>query len=430
MTSAKYFLSNAALALASVFSALLLAEVALRAFGISYPASGAFLRADYDRGWSHKTSVTFLNPLDGRRIYATFNRYGMHDRREYPLAKPARTFRIAVIGDSFTEALQVPQEKNFCSVAEHTLARCGALHGRRVEVLNFGVLGYSTGQELITLRRILQWSPDLLIAQFYINDLADNTRLSDNWARKYGWSEGPRPFFFLQNGELLEDDDFRQTPSFKASIAAGDCLGWRQALPEHPWLYRLLAQSRVRQLLHHYRQAPMVPPLYHLDRWLEKRLLVKEGDKAANTTGSLRPFEERFRAEAQMLEPPHDRLWQASWAVTEGLLRQIDYEAVNHGVGFLLVVASTSLQVYPDRNLRQKFVSDPFYVNRRLEALAERTGFKILSLGEPFERSADERHIFFHGFSNGMLGWGHWNESGHQFAGQLIAAKTCEMMER
>ena len=105
----------------------------------------------------------------------------------------------------------------------------------------------------------------------------------------------------------------------------------------------------------------------------------------------------------------------------------MDQQAIHHGARFLLVVASTSLQVYPDRNVRQTFVSDPFYLNRRLDALAQRSGFEVLSLGEPFQRYADEHHVFFHGFSNGLLGWGHWNERGHELAGEMIAAKICDM---
>jgi GDSL-like lipase/acylhydrolase family protein len=423
----KNFLANSALVLAGIIVALLSAEFALRVLGISYPGAGTFLRADYYTGWAHKPSVTVLNPTDGERIFASFNRYGMRDRREYALAKPARTFRIAVVGDSFTEALQVPQEKNFCSVVERRLARCNALADRRVEVLNFGVLGYGTGQELLVLRRLEAWSPDLVVIQFYINDLADNTPLADRWARKYGWSEGPRPFFFLRDGRLIQDDEFRTTPIFKASLATADCLGWRRSLPAHPRLYGMLTQSRLRQLLHHFRHTPMVPPLYHFERWFEKTLLRSEDDQTAGANGGIPSFDERFRAEAQLHEPPRSPVWRESWAITEALLQQMHQQAIHHGAGFLLVVASTSLQVYPDRNVRQTFVSDPFYLNRRLDALAQRSGFEVLSLGEPFQRYADEHHVFFHGFSNGLLGWGHWNERGHELAGEMIAAKICDM---
>jgi hypothetical protein len=45
--------------------------------------------------------------------------------------------------------MQVPMHQNFCAVLEHELSHC---LGRPVEVINFGVSGYSTAQEFITLR--------------------------------------------------------------------------------------------------------------------------------------------------------------------------------------------------------------------------------------------------------------------------------------
>jgi hypothetical protein len=46
--------------------------------------------------------------------YVRINSDGLRDR-EHPKAKPAGTFRIAVLGDSFTEAMHVPMEQTFGS---------------------------------------------------------------------------------------------------------------------------------------------------------------------------------------------------------------------------------------------------------------------------------------------------------------------------
>ena len=40
------------------------------------------------------------------------------------IAKPADTLRVAVVGDSFTEAPQVAYEQTFCAVAERALGGC------------------------------------------------------------------------------------------------------------------------------------------------------------------------------------------------------------------------------------------------------------------------------------------------------------------
>ena len=34
-----------------------------------------------------------------------------------------------------------------------------------------------------------------------------------------------------------------------------------------------------------------------------------------------------------------------------------------------------------------------------------------------------------HGFANTKLGTGHWNETGHQLAGQLIADRLCDLIQ-
>jgi hypothetical protein len=34
----------------------------------------------------------------------------------------------------------------------------------------------------------------------------------------------------------------------------------------------------------------------------------------------------------------------------------------------------------------------------------------------------------FHGFKNTPMGFGHWNEVGHEQAGRAIGAKLCDML--
>lgn len=115
--------------------------------------------------------------------------------------------------------------------------------------------------------------------------------------------------------------------------------------------------------------------------------------------------------------------------MTEDLIEEVNKEARTHGARFLLVIADASSQVYPDSNLRRKVLPDPFYLNRRLEALGERDGFPVLSFAEPLQRYADEHHVFLHGITGRMLGWGHWNTIGHRVVGSLISAKICAMLQ-
>jgi lysophospholipase L1-like esterase len=85
---------------------------------------------------------------------------------EYTVAKPDRSVRIACIGDSWTFGMNVDQDQTYPS---RLLARLGKRTG--IEVLNFGVLGYSSFQGLQLLKtRVLALAPDILVIGFGMND--------------------------------------------------------------------------------------------------------------------------------------------------------------------------------------------------------------------------------------------------------------------
>ena len=195
--------------LAGLVTALLLAEAGLRVFGFShfnpYIADrevGFSLRPNAE-GWWRKEGVT----------YVRINSHGLRDR-EHAIAKPTGTVRIAVLGDSFAEAFQVPMEKAFWSVMEQRLSRCAA-PGLQVEVLNFGVSGFSTARELILLRqRVWQYSPDIVLLLVTTrNDVRDNSRALDRYANT------ALPYFDYREGSLKLDDSRLQART-NARLAA------------------------------------------------------------------------------------------------------------------------------------------------------------------------------------------------------------------
>ena len=82
-------------------------------------------------------------------------------------AKRPGVLRIACIGDSWTFGMNVNQDEMYP-------ARVGALlaaRSRPVEVMNFGILGYSSFQGLQLLKsRVLDLQPDVLVIGFGMND--------------------------------------------------------------------------------------------------------------------------------------------------------------------------------------------------------------------------------------------------------------------
>lgn len=95
-----------------------------------------------------------------------------------------------------------------------------------------------------------------------------------------------------------------------------------------------------------------------------------------------------------------------------------------------MVTLSSGPQTDPDPAVRKRFadrlgVSDLFYPERRLAALAEKQSFDILSLAPRLQDYAQDNDIFLHGFPNTEPGTGHWNETGHRVAGSLVADHIC-----
>ncbi len=429
---------RAALVIFGLLLALITAEVALRILGISYPTITTFLSQNYYTGWAHQRGIRFPNPVDGRKTMITFNSVGMRNAREFNEKKPADAFRIAFVGDSFTEALQVAEKNDFVSVTERELAGCAALNGKNIQALNFGVFGYGNAQELILLRQsVLRYSPDLVVFQFYTNDLADNNPEAAQGKNARSWTWGPRPYSVIAGGALVEDDSFRETVSIKDNIALAE---WHHS--RFPKLYGLVLHSRVRQLIYHLRRNVLVRPLFHFERWMERLFLLVPEEQAQQSTpakdvaatGETNPLFPAFQREAPLLrEPEEGSLWARSWEVTERIIAEAAKETKSSRARFLLLIASDPVQVYPDKKLRGEILNDPFYLNRRLEDLANRGGFEVLSLAEPLQQYADSRHAFVHGFADELprplnfehAGWGHYNELGHRLVGDLLSRKIC-----
>lgn len=90
--------------------------------------------------------------------------------------KPAGTYRIAAIGDSFTEAFDVDVDKSFSALIATQLTDA---HQTPYQVYNFGISGSGSTLEYLTYTKYAQsYSPDLVLWQIYLgNDLADDLLL-------------------------------------------------------------------------------------------------------------------------------------------------------------------------------------------------------------------------------------------------------------
>jgi hypothetical protein len=383
---------------------LFMSEIFLRVIGYSYPL---FYTTDYYRGFALQPGVAGHYQREGESD-VRINSDGLRDR-EHLKAKPSNTVRIAVLGDSFSEAMHVPMEQTFWSLLERKLQDCQAFPGKNVEVINFGVSGYGTAQELLTLRqRVWDYSPDLVVLAFTTyNDIYDNSRALSRTEEV--------PYFVYRNGELSYDASFRDSRTYRQRDSKLNRLG--------RWLHNEL---RVVQLIHY---VQFVAKLRLTDWRNRRRLAAQSQNKPADVSSPAVRNAEDIGIDNMIYIEPRDENWKAAWAVTEGLIKQIRDEVAQKQAKFLLVTLSNAVQVYPDSAVRAKFLEHVsaktiFYPNLRLRSLADQNQIDFLDLAQPMQAYADQNKVFLHGFGSD-LGNGHWNAQGHKLAAELIAQKLC-----
>ena len=385
-------LATPLLVLGSLVFGLALGELFLRLIDFSYP--NFYLPDDYT-GESLRPGVEGWSRSEGE-AYIRINSDGLRDR-EHSKAKPLGTVRIAVLGDSFAEAAQVTLEATFWVHLERELNACHAFGQRRVEVLNFGVSGYGTAQELLTLRhRAWDYSPDMVLLAFFPgNDVRNNSKVLE--------PEKLRPFFAIKDGQLVLDDSFLADPAYRRI----------KRLAEQR---RALMGFRIYQLLRKARASGFR---------LQDGTTLALARAAPAASGMSEPG-----LDENALREPGDLAWQEAWTITERLIVALHEETTARGAKFLTVVLASGVNVYPDESLRRRYAAslgmpDLFYPERRIRQLGEENGFEVLALAPEMQRLADATRAYFHGFASTRLGFGHWNAAGHEVAGKLIAGYLC-----
>ncbi len=373
---------------------LLLAELGGRLAGLKPLEVRIY---DSVRGWKLKPGAIGLQRSEGHSN-VKINSGGFRGP-EVTVAKPQDVFRVAVLGDSFTEAMHVPYDECFSAVVERELTTCKALAGRRAQVLDFGVSGYGTGQELLTLRdQALRYSPDIVVLAFFSgNDVSDNSAALDSGS----WVNGEecRPHFTMRGESVTETDDFRD-----------------ELIP-HLWCRTLFTFNQLAIL--DYLEGPVSA--------------IRNTFGASHSADSKVPGHEPG-IDDEIYGPPPSAQWNQAWQVTDGLIAEMNREVVASGARFLVLTLSTPIQIYPDPAYRSAYLkavggSDLFYPEHRIAALGERDGFAVLNLAPELQAYADEHHAFLHGFPNTEMGTGHWNALGHRIAGELIAHRLCQSLQ-
>lgn len=364
---AKFVLLGASVAIG--FSGI---EAIVRVSGSDRPL---MWQPDPELGWWHipGSKQHWLEEGDG---WVEINSLGLRDV-ERTIAKPPGVFRIAVFGDSMTEAVQVNLEQTFCQLLE---ARLRAL-GLYVEVLNFGVSGYSPLQEYLLYKRIGRaYAPDLVLhAVFLDNDIADgDPELAAGQGGAPFVAEDPvRGVLIDRSRAEVSDRDYRQQPL-----------------------------STVRRLSATYRA-------FSAARW---NMLRSASFRAGMASNEFVPRRYLLYAD------PIPQRWQMAWNTFERIVSMFDMDVRAEGAKYVLVSVPAGQLVY-DKVWSDLLGEYPAMTRRRwqllrpenyLKELAAAHNLTLIAPLEIFRQGSSQAPLFF-----GRVG--HMTSRGHEIMAATLA---------
>lgn len=373
--------------------ALGLAEIVLRLTGVRLNAS--FYELDFVTGWKLRPGASGWQTAEGE-AFIEINAEGMRDKPRVRV-KPAGTLRVALMGDSFAESMQLELGKTFPALMEPKVAGCA---GKPVEVLNFGVTGYGTAQELLAYRhRAKGFDPDVVVLLVFAgNDLFNNVRELNPT------NADAAPYYRLgKDGGLEFVEPFAEEGKpGPASLWLGarfkDLHGWSRLVQLGTEAYYNRQRRKGRAS-----DQERITGLYGKD-WMEWLAYV----------------------------PPRGEAMRESWMVTQKLLVQFRDEVQKDGKKFLLVLANNAIQVLPEEVDRRGFaerygLESLDYADSRLRQFAAGNGIRVVWLAEWLREVAEREKVYLHGFGT-RKGSGHWNEAGHRAVAERMTTGVCGVL--
>jgi hypothetical protein len=385
----QYAVNLLVFAVASIL-ALIAAEIAIRLFASVPPAQSTlrtFTQYDPELGWKGTPGAKGVYTTENFSIPVSLNSGGWRDDEpssprsgashapEFNDAPSTGRRTIALLGDSYAWGFGVQREEMIADRLESLLPGW--------EVINYGVPGYGTDQELILLRRLLaEQVPTTVVVQVsLLNDL--DTILNPVAYRL------PKPRFRFSKSSLsLDGVPVRRLEDWE-QISTSYMI--KEFVTEHVHLY---AWTRVRWR--------------NLKAFFAGYFGMMDGSHEART--------KILRKEV------HHRVDKA-WRLFEALLTEMKRESAGAGAELVLLVVSDSLQV--DNGLWDKtlkaFGIDPAahdrdLPNRRLEEIAGRLGIAVIDPLPVFRERTKRGEALFIAEDDP-----HWTAQGHDLAARLVA---------
>ncbi len=341
------------------------------------------------------TEIRHTNELDFWTVSRT-NSLGFLDREPPSPERAAATCHVAVIGDSFVEAREVPiHRKLHVRLEELAAAR---LPRTEVTTSAFGVGNTGQVQQLPFYDEYARrFRPKLLVLVFVDNDFGNNTPLlrALQWA-KWSWGWGLEPMVRKRpDGELelawafLED----QIPEGFWPQPSGTALAGREAMAHSRFALWLSAKKNALK-------KALVPPRDTRHRFFRKREVLRQHPGYAAMFEGWRPtsLADMERGFSRRDLPP---FYEDALQYTRFALEQFRQRADRDGAA-LVILATYTL----------KNPGTPLF--ERMSEMAATLGIPVIDQADYILRQS-ARLTDAH--------WphdGHWSPAGHQWAAEAL----------
>jgi hypothetical protein len=318
-----------------------------------------------------------------------FNTWGFRDLpREMD---GINTPRIAVLGDSFTEAVQVSAESTFTSQVEKKL-------NSKVEVLNFGVSGTGTGHSLRLYQEVVRtFSPNaVLLALYYGNDIRNNSlELETTYRNENNLGPANTAGFF----RIDPDSELVPVPTIKEQSNQPNSL--RHWLSKDSILY-LMLRNKWRSIQREQ---------------LAKNTAIQDPLAKAKKTKSPPPVS------LELYNRLEGEAWQKAWQHTELLLAKIKNEVENDGARFSVMLIPTCYDL--DETVWHNKISeynstetlDRDYPHTKLMQILDKLKITTIDLRPMMQNEVKEKNVPY-------LDWdGHFSAYGHLKVAEFLIGK-------
>ena len=312
------------------------------------------------------------------RIHVFTNEYGFIGR-SYPKEKPIRTYRIIGLGDSFTAGADVNTEKNFISLLESELSSREA-----VEVMNFGVGGQGTFEELVRYAQTAsEWEHDLVVLFFYPNDFENNQ-------------------YYLPLLERIRGGDWRDIPLSNANNNVG----------RNDLKYKILKASRLIQIIEAKVRG---------NTFLES-IAVRIGLHHAGVMGlPVQGIHPTFFMYQVPLPESHRTVFRLTGDILAALKREVEAHGARLAMVYLPEAITVDANLFEDKKVElpslTEYVWDIDQPAAALQAAADESDIPFLDLTAAFRSAFAE-----HPSARLYIGRdGHFTEEGHALVAAAVS---------